>query len=1109
MAQVNFEELLPTQNELENQDTPPAPGAEFSQFLAPGSETTDTREELEKGLLMTVLGGLDYVGGKNRGLIRGMFGGDFSDTAPFSRDTTDPGHALGFLAPGGGIIPEARPTAPTIPGIPAFQPITEFIKHVPSTTLGIALDIFTDPLTFITGGAGKGIQYGLGGVKATIISARQLARARRVAETIAGPVTQTRAAQAIASGARRVYNAADELVISKTTRTDDLGAIARKQRDLDFRKSAMAKEVYQSHMAVLRSQENLISKFGDEATSGDIMSILTDAMEKKPTGPVTFNHPKRADILADTDARAIIDELGPGYRELREFELANDIASPDFGMAREYKIGDLSDKIDEMKSRREGDIMTYFQRIEKESLRTMRYADKEIKRLSGPAFRDLPETNGAITQMNKMKFEARDRMDDIRIRVGERIQNTPSYMQRVEDRIFQQRELQKIDPNYVPHSFTPEAKTAYYKLNRRAFGGFIRRRTFSESHTSQLNRQLLDDGKKYPTAAEFNKAGHEGKVSAFGNKKLDFNIFETDPIRLSIDRQLRGLRTIENTRFLKDVARNYGDTIDDIVEKTGANIDDVRTAIREGEKYGRMTLKDGTMYKQGKAASLGEKWFDPEIADHLDYYNKVSTNPSDMNRWLSVFDGVTNYWKGKTLMLFPAYHSRNVAGNVWNNFLAGVAHPKWYSKADEIQRGAAGNVGDYSYDQIREMIRTNGVENQGWYSADIERSIHTSIADTQSVWDTISDAKLKDWNPFKLDHTDVWSTTGRKAGTYLENNARIANFAHGLQNGLDPDAAAQRVFKYVFDYGDVTKFEKDVLLRIMPFYRWTRFNIPLQAEQLIKQPGKFMAIYHAKEGIEARQGNEPVEEALVSEYISENIGIQWRRYSDEEGRDRASFFLLGNWLPAADLDNLSGLSRFTEEAVAMVNPLLKTPMELLANYDTFRKRPIERIVDPRRDTASFFNPTGGEMGEFLGIPMRQKWEHTIRNVRILYEIDRSNPYNVNNAVPWVREHVFGADLGNRPAIPENQRGAWERWFRFLSGVRLADMDVGTARAIERSMSDNAMTGYRGLLRDNIRDGNKAEENRLRKVIEELNEKRRSIGGTALPEEDEFTPGGVQ
>jgi len=89
------------------------------------------------------------------------------------------------------------------------------------------------------------------------------------------------------------------------------------------------------------------------------------------------------------------------------------------------------------------------------------------------------------------------------------------------------------------------------------------------------------------------------------------------------------------------------------------------------------------------------------------------------------------------------------------------------------------------------------------------------------------------------------------------------NAYRGLGLGMEDAArgAAMQVKKFLFDYTDegLTEFEREGMKRIMPFYSWTRNNLPLQLEQLLKQPGKYAAVEKVRKGHEYALGPSPDE----------------------------------------------------------------------------------------------------------------------------------------------------------------------------------------------------------------------------------------------------------
>jgi len=78
----------------------------------------------------------------------------------------------------------------------------------------------------------------------------------------------------------------------------------------------------------------------------------------------------------------------------------------------------------------------------------------------------------------------------------------------------------------------------------------------------------------------------------------------------------------------------------------------------------------------------------------------------------------------------------------------------------------------------------------------------------------------------------------RNFRTPLEDAQRAGIYKALLEKGYGENAAGNVFRKQLFDYGALNPAEKQVLQRAAPFYSWTRFNMPAQAENLLKRPGE-------------------------------------------------------------------------------------------------------------------------------------------------------------------------------------------------------------------------------------------------------------------------------
>lgn len=347
---------------------------------------------------------------------------------------------------------------------------------------------------------------------------------------------------------------------------------------------------------------------------------------------------------------------------------------------------------------------------------------------------------------------------------------------------------------------------------------------------------------------------------------------------------------------------------------------------------------------------LKGKKFAPEMAKVIDnYYTAIK--PEELNTGIRAYDAVLNWWKGQAL-LSPAYHVRNMAGNFWNNFLAGVG-PQHYAKATAIQ---AGN----DPDGVLQLAKKLGSVRTGQFEKDI----------AQSVTGGIKGGAVGGLNP--LSQQNYLFKGNRAIGGAIEDNAKLAHFVAMLDKGMTPEQAAASVRKYLFDYGDLTKVERTIFKRVIPFYTWTRKNVPLQVEEFFKQPGKFATIPKVVNAIESNV--QKPDEKFMNAYIKENAPVRIRT----DKNNNTEYFMLGNWLPAASaLDVLSNPPQAIRE---MISPIFKGPVELWANKSGFFKDTLGRPAP--------IENYPGEQGEFLGKLRSKKQINVLRNFRILNDIDK-------------------------------------------------------------------------------------------------------------------------
>lgn len=352
---------------------------------------------------------------------------------------------------------------------------------------------------------------------------------------------------------------------------------------------------------------------------------------------------------------------------------------------------------------------------------------------------------------------------------------------------------------------------------------------------------------------------------------------------------------------------------------------------------------------------------DPEVHRVMNNWNSMMRNKKDFNAFLDLHDNVQNWWKAWTLAIFPGYHSRNFVGNLWNNWLGGVSNPKFYKQAADIVHGASGTLTSgfgtkYSYSQLNQLAKELGVIDRGFLAAEVPK---------------ILEQKLSEGKFLTLGTDSKFLKMGHEVGSAIENNARLTHFISKISEGHTPAEAAMSVKKYLFDYSELTDFERNVMKRLFPFYSWTRKNVPIQLQHLILEPAKFGAIYKTQHEFDA---STPADERYLPKWMSENFPLRIRRTKD----GKYEYFLLSNWLPAQDL---AKLLKIHETAAQMLTPLPKEALQQMWNYDYFLKKKIEEIP--------------GQKERFMGMNMPTRVTHSLKLIRALNEIDKMTKDDVD------------------------------------------------------------------------------------------------------------------
>jgi len=456
------------------------------------------------------------------------------------------------------------------------------------------------------------------------------------------------------------------------------------------------------------------------------------------------------------------------------------------------------------------------------------------------------------------------------------------------------------------------------------------------------------------TLQEFNDFVANHGLKSLGGRSIE-QFFMQQPAYAITTRGIRSAKAVTSAQFLDDVGKSFG-LVSEKAPTFWQELPDSITKLNP---------------------SLKNLKFDPEVMSEITRTTTQYINPQSAKIFTRAFDTIQNTWKRWTLAPFPKYHLRNMVGNAWNNYLAGVGIEN-YPKAQAIQmyRKYKGTKFDKTVkgqlrafgitpekaDDIIIQAEKTGVLGKGWYAADIEEGIKQELEKGFMRQPLRIKAK-------KLLTGEVVTEKGMAFGSTIENNARLAHFIDKLNKGKDPMQAAVSVKKFLFDYQDLTAFEKQVVKRLMPFYTWTRKNVPLQLEQLWKQPQKFAPITPL---LRNRNPQDLLRLKYARPNLYERLPVELRR-----DVDTVTYVPLEGLIPAGDL---AKMVRPQELLTELLSPYLRTPIELMMNKSFYFESEIQRYPKETQELLRMDIPAKIKYA-LISLPPQARILNTLETIR--------------------------------------------------------------------------------------------------------------------------------
>jgi hypothetical protein len=470
--------------------------------------------------------------------------------------------------------------------------------------------------------------------------------------------------------------------------------------------------------------------------------------------------------------------------------------------------------------------------------------------------------------------------------------------------------------------------------------------------------------------------------------------------------------------------------------------------------------------------TLEDVWAPNGVADILESFYRAREFPSEWERHLSkIYDPLLLVWKSSaTVGRGPAYVMLNTVGGLANNFYARVSAKShrmagaMISETTQAVRRIRKAHPDKGYAEMIPLIEqelrrkfgtvnVNGVNIVDLYREFLDRGGHFST-DLAFQSRELQRVGLQAPEPISRVRgrpliTEGEENTFQQVANFLLTNPyqsmmtdmaqaselfiRFSAFVDGWSKFKNFDDAFDLTVMLHFDYQDFSAAEIWIK-RFIPFYTWSRNNIPLQLRAAFTSMDQFGKLIKANAEFEQAFSTD---DGWLNEYLPDYITqaggfVSALRFG---GNNLALF----NKLPLADVDKLfevTDVAGFpmigvrTSEAINLVGPSVKTPIELLTQRNFQYGREYENFGEALKEQ-------GGQL-----IPQWQLIKRTLsasgmnvdreRRVSNLFQLLVGAPYGMTT---YTEKTLRGATYSQNIALSKQVRKAAEeagvdvKWLR--------------------------------------------------------------------------------
>lgn len=400
--------------------------------------------------------------------------------------------------------------------------------------------------------------------------------------------------------------------------------------------------------------------------------------------------------------------------------------------------------------------------------------------------------------------------------------------------------------------------------------------------------------------------------------------------------------------------------------------------------------------------------------------------------------------------------------------------------------------------ELAQELMINNIYNKGFsmLSLDQTRNLRLEIA-KQNGWSAFQKEKWKEGYWTFAKESIPWINLP----SYVENINRTALYINAKRMGMDAKQSTQMVKDALFDYAHgTTAFENKVMKRIIPFYTFQRFALPLIGS-LVKEPGRaaslkkitqeFFDVYQKYEtGDKLTDAETKVLPGFILEQPHAFAGMTKDGQIDKGIFRTFNSMMFTDWLSLIHSNSDGSINwpaTVKKMGLAQITPILKVPfMELPMGTNFFTNRPIS---------------TQGKISSNEAVQFYDKWLPEQVKDLIRYKVD-VNP-RTGEKVGYINPYYaylmtsFAPFLTDYINIPKGNLNPREAAMKLLAGIGTIKLDFQSeknSRVMELQKEREKLAGElrKSMYTLNVSRAQNDSQQELQRIIKRITEQQNEL-----------------